>query len=208
MEEKVLTREEQIQSYILELLGQDPNGIEMNVLGSTVVANLNLSPAIENKEIGPCIMKLKEDGLVYGLTRVDSDSPKLIFLCEKFTPSKFAKAYCLIFGHDVPEDLAFETQLALYKGGFCRSCGKLIQVEFIGNVWTDEVSHRRELSDEDMKESQNIMIKMLESLPQGVRDKIKVENLPSQRRVQEWTELKGYDVSPAIKRGLKVMTGL
>lgn len=166
MEDKGLTREEMIQNAILELLGKDPNGMELNDLGNALLLNTGINPMLEKEELGPCLSTLNEDGLVREVNRIDADGSKLVFRCERFVSTRFGPINCLIFGHDVPEDMAFEIRRALYKGGFCRSCGKLIPGEFIGNVWTEEF------------------------------------------QLQGYQEFRGYDVSAATKRGLKVMTGL
>ncbi len=46
---------------------------------------------------------------------------------------------CLIGLHNVPPNIAFEEHFAVFEGGICPKCGKLIQRKFIQNTWTEEV---------------------------------------------------------------------
>lgn len=47
-------------------------------------------------------------------------------------------ARCVIRGHDIPKNLAFESCAAVFAGGICAECGELQQEEFLGNTWTKE----------------------------------------------------------------------
>lgn len=45
---------------------------------------------------------------------------------------------CVKEKHPIPKNWAFESGGAVFQGGICPDCGKLVQGKFLGNVWTKE----------------------------------------------------------------------
>lgn len=52
------------------------------------------------------------------------------------------KIKCIFGVHAVPKNVAFHDEMgAVFAGGICPHCGKLVQRKFIQNIWTEEVKH-------------------------------------------------------------------
>ena len=117
---------------------------------------------LTERDMGPVLLGLVKDNLIQGDTWYYKEGPRLVFVPVASNPTWIDRAVCMFTGHRLPMNCAFESQMALFVGGICTRCDKLVQGEFLGNCWTEEV------------------------------DKGYV------------IELKGYDLTPAFEKGLRV----
>jgi hypothetical protein len=137
---KLPPRPAKIAEVIMYLLLHDPNGYDIDTIGNYVLANVSGS---NRKEVGPVLFVLLGAELVTSSAVTNSDGQTIIFKRKELQwlkPGFINRFHCKFTGHDVPSDLAFETQMAVFRGGYCRRCGEFIRNEFLGDCWTREES--------------------------------------------------------------------
>ena len=47
---------------------------------------------------------------------------------------------CLLGKHDLPRNSIVNLYGAIYEGGYCPRCDRMIQKEFVYNVWGEEIN--------------------------------------------------------------------
>ncbi len=122
-----------VQAQVARILKHNHHGVTIECLFEYANNHLPSDQKIKKKDFGPILESL---GWISGSTRFIGDQAFLVFYSD--SANLIGSLKCVLFGHSVPLNSAFECQMAVFKGGLCSRCGKLVQGEFLGNCWTKE----------------------------------------------------------------------
>ncbi len=132
------TREQRIKNFLLTQIKNNWRGISIDSLWEEARLESSLKDdKLVPRDIGPALSELSRENRVEGKIWCHKEGER-IFYKPVFRPKWTDRITCLFLGHALLDNCAFESQGALFVGGVCARCKKLVQGKFLGNVWTSE----------------------------------------------------------------------